>query len=171
MPLQDPHATLDDSTEVHQAIAERDPPRVRIRFGALTDNGKVRVTNEDHFLVAGLSKSMQMYKTSLQGRDKSLFSDEEGFLIVVADGVGGAAGGERASALAVGSVESFVLNTLKWFLHLSGHDEDELLTELRQSLEWADRTVIERARSNRAFHGKRRRNFRLGCRTRGRVEM
>src|SRR5262249_7073516 len=25
--------------------------------------------------------------------------------------------------------------------------------ELRQSLEWADRTVIERARSNRAFHG------------------
>ena len=27
-----------------------------------------------------------------------------------------AAAGERASALAVGSVESFVLNTLKWFL-------------------------------------------------------
>ena len=32
---------------------------------ALTDTGKVRVTNEDHFLVAGLSKSMQVYKTSL----------------------------------------------------------------------------------------------------------
>jgi len=153
MPLQDLHATLDDSTEERQTIAERDPPRVRIRFGALTDIGKVRVTNEDHFLVAGLSKSMQVYKTSLQGRDKSLFSDEEGFLIVVADGVGGAAGGERASALAVGSVESFVLNTLKWFLHLSGDDELTLLAELRQSLERADRTVIERARSNPVLHG------------------
>jgi protein phosphatase len=46
-----------------------------------------------------------------------------------------------------------VLNTLKWFLHLSGHDEVELLAELRQSLERADRTVIERARSNTAYHG------------------
>jgi hypothetical protein len=54
MPLRDPHGTLDDSTEEHQGMAERDPPRVRIRFGALTDNGKVRVTNEDHFLVAEL---------------------------------------------------------------------------------------------------------------------
>jgi protein phosphatase len=50
-------------------------------------------------------------------------------------------------------VESFVLNTLKWFLHLGGHDEDSLLAELRQSLERADRTVIERARSNPALQG------------------
>ena len=66
---------------------------------------------------------------------------------------GGAAAGERASALAVGSVEAFVLNTLKWFLHLSGHDEHALLAELRQSLERADRTVIERRRSNPALQG------------------
>ena len=73
--------------------------------------------------------------------------------MVVADGLGGAAAGERASALAIGSVEAFVLNTLKWFLHLSGHDEDALLAELRQSLERADRTAIERARSNPALQG------------------
>src|SRR5271166_4963067 len=153
MSLQDLSRRLDDSTGEHQTIAERDPPRVRIRFGALSDTGKIRVTNEDHFLVARLSKSMQVCKTSLPGGDKSLFSDEEGFLVVVADGVGGAAGGERASALAVGSVESFVLNTLKWFLHLSGHDEHALVAELRQSLERADRTVIERARKNPVLQG------------------
>ena len=154
MPHQDARPTLEDSTnEQHPVTAERDPPRVRIRFGALTDTGKVRVSNEDQFLVAGLSKSMQVHKTSLQGRDRSLFSDEDGFLIVVADGVGGAAGGERASALAVESVESFVLNTLKWFLHLSGHDEHALFEELRQSLERADRAVIERARTNRDLQG------------------
>ena len=123
MPLQEPSPTLDDSTGEHQAIARRDPPRVVIRFGALTDTGKVRGNNEDHFLVARLSKSMQVCKTSLPGRGKTQFSDEEGYLMVVADGMGGAAAGERASALAVESVEAFVLNTLKWFLHLSGHDE------------------------------------------------
>ena len=145
--------SLEDPTGDHPILADSQPQRVAVRFGALTDTGKVRVDNEDHFLVAGLSKSMQVYKTSLQGRDKSLSSDEEGFLIVVADGVGGAAGGERASALAVASVESFVLNTLKWFLHVSGHDENALLVELRRSLERADLTVIERARMNPALRG------------------
>jgi PPM family protein phosphatase len=153
MPSPEPRPTLDDSTGEHQAIADSHPPRVAIKFGALTDRGKVRGNNEDQFLVARLSKSMRVCKTSLPGEGETQFSEEEGYLMVVADGMGGAAAGERASALAVGSIEGFVLNTLKWFLHLSGHDEHQLVTELRQSLESADRTVIERARSNRAFYG------------------
>ncbi len=153
MPIPEPRPTLDDSTGEHQAIADSHPPRVAIQFGALTDPGAVRVNNEDHFLVARLSKSMQVCKTSLPGDGEAQVSEEEGYLIVVADGMGGAAAGERASALAVGSIEAFVLNTLQWFLHLGGPDEHALLTDLRQSLERADRTVIERARSNPAFHG------------------
>jgi serine/threonine protein phosphatase PrpC len=153
MPLQGPHPKVDDSTVEHPFNADSHPPRVAMKFGALTDPGKVRGNNEDHFLVARLSKSMHVCKTSLPGESKTQFSEEEGYLIVVADGIVGAAAGERASALAVGSVEAFVLNTLKWFLHLSGHDEVALLAELRQSLERADRTVIERALSNAAFHG------------------
>ena len=153
MPIQEPRSTIDDSAAEHEFVADSHSPRVAIKFGALTDRGKVRGNNEDHFLVARLSKSMRVCKTSLPGEGETQFSEEEGYLMVVADGMGGAAAGERASALAVGSIEGFVLNTLKWFLHLGGHDEHELLTELRQSLESADRTVIERARSNRAFHG------------------
>ena len=153
MPIEERRSTIGDSTGEYQSIADSHPPRVAIKFGALTDPGKVRGNNEDHFLVARLSKSMRVCKTSLPGEGETQFSEEEGYLMVVADGMGGAAAGERASALAVGSVEAFVLNTLKWFLHLSGHDEHALLAELRQSLERADRTVIERARSNRAFHG------------------
>jgi PPM family protein phosphatase len=152
MPIQEPSSMIDDSTGAHQVIADSHP-RVAIKFGALTDRGKVRTNNEDHFLVARLSKSMRVCKTSLPGEGETQFSEEEGYLMVVADGMGGAAAGERASALAVGSIEGFVLNTLKWFLHLSGSDEHQLVTELRQSLESADRTVIERARSNRAFYG------------------
>jgi protein phosphatase len=153
MPIQEPRSTIDDSTGEHRFIADSHPPRVAIKFGAMTDCGKVRSNNEDHFLVARLSKSMRVCKTSLPGEGETQFSEEEGYLMVVADGMGGHAAGERASALAVGSIEGFVLNTLKWFLHLSGDDEHQLVTELRQSLESADRTVIERARSNRAFYG------------------
>jgi PPM family protein phosphatase len=153
MPTQEHRSTTGDSTGEDQLVADSHSPRVAIKFGALTDRGKVRGKNEDHFLIARLSKSMRVCKTSLPGERETQFSEEEGYLMVVADGMGGAAAGERASALAIGSIEGFVLNTLKWFLHLTGDDEHQLVTELRQSLESADRTVIERARSNRAFYG------------------
>ncbi len=97
---------------------DRHPPRVAVSFGALTDPGKVRGRNEDHYLIARLAKTMRICATSLPSDGQSPFSEEEGYLVVVADGMGGAAAGERASALAVESVEAFVQNTLKWFLHL-----------------------------------------------------
>ena len=78
---------------------------------------------------------MQVCKSSLPDDGTCRFSDEEGYLLVVADGMGGAAGGERASALAVGSLETFVLNTFKWFLHLGGREQSVLFDELRQGLE------------------------------------
>jgi protein phosphatase len=128
--------------------------RVRLEYCAQTHPGKVRSNNEDHYLVARLAKSMTICETSLPGgAGKTLFSGEEGYLMIVADGMGGHAAGERASALAVESVERFVLNTLKWFLHLGGNEEHELFHELRQALEYADRAVIDRARSDATLHG------------------
>ena len=78
---------------------------------------------------------------------------ELGYLMVVADGMGGAAAGERASALAVRTVEAFALDALKWFLHLGTQEERELLGELKQAIERADRNVIERAIADPALLG------------------
>jgi protein phosphatase len=91
---------------------------------------------------------MQVCKSSLPDDGGYHFSDEEGYLMVVADGMGGAAAGEQASALAVGSVEAFVLDTLKWFLHLGGREQSALFEELRQGLERADRNVYRRAQAD-----------------------
>jgi protein phosphatase len=128
-------------------------PRVNIEFGALTHQGLVRPNNEDHFLAARLAKSMQIYQTSLKNSGEMRFSDEDGYLMVVADGMGGAAAGERASAMAVERVETFALNTLKWFLHFSKEDESELVAELRKGLELADQAVVDEAESNAHFYG------------------
>jgi protein phosphatase len=108
----------------------------------------VRENNEDHFLVARLAKSMQVCKSSLPNDSTYRSSDEEGYLMVVADGMGGAAAGEHASALAVGSLEAFILDTLKWFLHLGSREQSALFDELRRCLERADRSVFERAQSD-----------------------
>jgi serine/threonine protein phosphatase PrpC len=139
---------VERSTEDFPVAGRPGRPRVRIEFGGLTHPGKVRANNEDHFLIARLCKSMQVCKSSLSDEGSTLFSEEEGYLMVVADGLGGAAAGERASALAVTSVEAFMLNTLQWFLHLDEKEEHELFRELREGLERADRTVLARARAN-----------------------
>ena len=124
-----------------------------VSFCGLTDPGKVRGRNEDHFLIARLSKTMQICATSLPSDGKAPFSEEEGYLMVVADGMGGAAAGERASALAVESVEAFVQNTLKWFLHFGGREERVLFDELRESLRASRSDLFERAQEQPRLYG------------------
>ena len=125
----------------------------RLLCSGLSHPGKVRQNNEDHFLVARLAKSMKVVQTNLPHSGATRFSDEDGYLLIVADGMGGAAAGERASALAVESIEEFALNTLKWFFHLGGKGESVLLDELRQSVEAADRSVSEESRADRSLAG------------------
>ena len=142
----------DGSTDDHVPAVEGRSPRVRVACGGATHPGKVRANNEDHFLVARLAKSMRICKSSLPETDSTRFSDEEGYLMIVADGMGGAAAGEMASALAVWTVERFVLDTLKWFLHF-GREESVLAAELRQGLDRADREVMQRAQTDGRLAG------------------
>lgn len=143
--------TDDDTTGEYAAIAANSP-RVSVKIAAESDAGKVRSHNEDHFLVAKLAKSMRICRTSLPEDWSTKFSDEEGYLMVVADGMGGVAGGERASRLAVETIEGFVLNVVKWFLHLE-NDQGELLGELRHAFDRADASVVARARAEPRLHG------------------
>jgi len=153
MPISDvQHFTGGISTLHHPGLAPA-PLKVEITCGALTHPGKVREKNEDHFLVARLAKSMQICQSSLEAAGETNFSEEDGYLMVVADGMGGAAAGERASALAVASVKDYALNTLKWFLHVGRKDESALLSELQRSLEIADKAVVEEGEANARFYG------------------
>jgi protein phosphatase len=122
------------------------PPQVQVALGAVTHRGKVRPNNEDNYLVAKLTKSLQVCMTSLpQRQEEARSSPEEGCLMMVADGMGGAVAGETASALAIEKIEEFVLHALHC-LRDRGRKEVELAQELCQALERADRKVMERAR-------------------------
>jgi len=143
----------DDPTDEFPVLGGHRPRRVRVAFGARTDPGRVRERNEDQFLIAKLAKSMRICGSSLPEPELTRFSDEEGYLMVVADGMGGVAGGEEASAMAVRTVESFVLDAIKWFLHREGSEQDAMVGELRRALERADHTVVERAEADPKLYG------------------
>jgi protein phosphatase len=120
-------------------------------FG-LTDRGRTRPVNEDQFLIAELAKALQVRQSSLN-QPKVQYSSGRGYLFAVADGMGGHAGGQRASALAIDQIESFMLETLRQFVCCEGQDRKELPADLSEALGQADARVCAEARRHPELHG------------------
>jgi len=102
---------------------------MRITSCGITDVGLKRGHNEDNFLI-----------------------NEELNLFVVADGMGGHAGGEYASAIAVNTVEEIVSS-----MAVGGDEVDDPIELTRQKLTHAirlsGRRIFEKAREQTEFHG------------------
>lgn len=152
MPTDEPMTVEPDSTCEYPTVPMSDR-RIRVSFAGESHAGKVRLNNEDHYLIARLSKAMQVCKTNLPSHGRHRFADEEGYLFVVADGMGGAAAGEEASRRAVESVEEFVLNAVQWFLHLGDGEEGTLKAEMKRAFEEADLSLFRRTEEHPRLQG------------------
>jgi protein phosphatase len=118
-----------------------DPVRLAVQSFGMTDAGRVRDSNQDQFLIATLRKTLRVQQTSLS-LGKVRHSTDESHLFVVADGMGGHAGGEQASALAVDAVEAFVVETFKWFSKCRGREQDQILTDFQAAVGQANARVL-----------------------------
>lgn len=140
-------------TDMPEAAATKPAdPSLVVRSHGLTDPGRLRESNQDQFLVASLTKALRIHQTSL-AQQRVQHSQDQGHLFIIADGMGGHAGGEQASALAVDTIESFVLDTLKWFFHLKGDEADEAQAEFQRALTQADDRVVREAAADPSLHG------------------
>ena len=74
---------------------------VHIDFAAVSDRGKVRDQNEDHFLVSKVSRKQEVLSTNVRVEQIPPLAAEDGYAMIVADGMGGMAAGEVASSLAI----------------------------------------------------------------------
>jgi PPM family protein phosphatase len=123
-----------------------------VRSFGLTDPGEVRDTNQDQFLIAVLRKALQVQRTSLPA-PKFQYSSDQSHLFIVADGMGGHAGGETASALAIDSVDAFILDTFQWFAHFKAKEEDKLLDDFQSALGQANARLLAEAKGRPELHG------------------
>jgi len=110
-------------------------------FG-LSDRGQIRSSNEDCFVVAELTRTLQVHHSNLP-QSKATFSCNRGHVFLVADGVGGSKAGEVASGLSVRNIEEFLLNTLKRFSNLQASEEQGILRDLQNALFQADARIFE----------------------------
>jgi len=123
-----------------------------IKAFGITDKGKVRSTNEDQFLSAELTKSMRVWQTSLV-EPRVQMGDERAHLFLVADGMGGHRGGERASALAVAAIEHFTLNSFKWFFGTDSGEAKKVLAQFQAAFTQADTAIVEEAAEKPELRG------------------
>jgi protein phosphatase len=103
--------------------ARSTPSNVEVQLAALTDRGKVRANNEDHYLALEFGRYLNCLHTNLPPADVPRF-DQKGYALLVADGMGGSAAGEVASRLAITTLIELALETPDWIM-----GRDERLTE------------------------------------------
>jgi PPM family protein phosphatase len=103
--------------------AGRKPRDDEIDAFGLTHPGKVRRSNQDHFLIASLRKQMEVHVTSLPGPGQLVAGERLAFLAMVADGVGGSPGGGEASRLAAEAITQYVTQSLECYYTADPTDE------------------------------------------------
>jgi protein phosphatase len=108
----------------------------------LTHHGLVRTENQDLFLIATLHKSMRVIQTSVPAEALGdLRSPSRGYVLLVADGVGGTPGGRDASQTALRSIVDYVLSAMDLYQQLDEDIEPEFEAELRRSVELSHEAV------------------------------
>jgi serine/threonine protein phosphatase PrpC len=92
---------------------DRKPRDDEIDVYGLSDRGKVRARNEDHFLLASIHRRVNVVGTNLSELEGLPLGDQRlAFIAMVADGVGGASGGDQASAMALEVATQYVVSSM-----------------------------------------------------------
>ena len=114
-------------------------------FG-ITDRGKVRTENQDHFLVSTVHPQLVIHNTSLPEPEKlPLRGTRFATVLVLADGVGGAAAGNAAARLATEAVMRYLTSTMRSYHAAGSSKEEELLASLKETALEAHHTVRSEA--------------------------
>ncbi len=110
-------------------------PGVRLRLAGMTDVGITRDHNEDAFAYLDLSTG----RTHAEVHDGVIDVGLRGIVLVVADGMGGAAAGEIASEMAVEAV----LDTFRaQWMQSVGRDTDTFVETIRDAADTANHRIF-----------------------------
>jgi len=129
--------------------ALRKPHDDEVDMYGLTHPGKVRQTNQDHFLICSVRKQVQVHRTSLPDTERLPMTGERlAFLAVVADGVGGGTKGETASRLALERVTEYVTLTMHAYHERDQNDDQPFLDALQEAAWKSHARVVAEGEAN-----------------------
>jgi protein phosphatase len=113
-------------------------------FGC-TDVGKVRSQNQDHYLIATLRRTLEIESTSIPAEAvQNLGPGARALLLLVADGVGGGAGGEEASTGTLDAIVRYMAGTSRFFDRLDEQGLEDFRTDLTFAVQWSHAALRDR---------------------------
>lgn len=102
---------------------------MNVNLGALSHQGHVRENNEDSYLVIKFGRSFENLMTNLEAELVEQSYAVSGYGMLVTDGMGGMAGGEIASQLALSKLVELVVDTSDWIMSLQRHADDNTVLD------------------------------------------
>ena len=147
---------LADTAEIpalgKQASASAGTGRVRVDYAGVSDRGLVRPNNEDHFLITRFGRFLTPLLTNVASQSGTVF-EEEGYALVVADGLGGEVAGEVASDLAIRTLLNLVVKTPDWIISHEGRDAERILDRMAERFRSIDDVLVKAANKNVRLRG------------------
>jgi PPM family protein phosphatase len=147
------HAMNDsDTTEIIQPAIQRNKlsdacsSLVKVEAWGVSHTGKVRPNNEDHFLIGRFGRFLESVQSNLPANTVPNRSDETGYGMIVADGLGGNNAGEEASRIAISSLVELILRSPDWILRLDHEPvQDEILRRTSERYEKVNEAMVKEA--------------------------
>jgi protein phosphatase len=119
---------------------------VEPRFGAYSRRGRFHTVNEDHYLILTLGRSQQTVLTSLPDDLVGKRFDEQGFAMIVADGLGQDTG-ETASRIALITLLDLILKFCKWNLRIDDRIAEDIMDRAERFYRHVDSAVVHEGAS------------------------
>jgi len=131
---------------------ERKPRDDEIDAYGVTHRGKVRVENQDHFLLGSLRKRIAIRQASLSLEELPLAEERVASFIMVADGVGGGLKGEQASRMALEVATKYIAEGARCYYRFDEEGVD-LVEALQEGAKRCHDAIQERAASDESAAG------------------
>jgi serine/threonine protein phosphatase PrpC len=126
----------------------RKPRDDEIDTYGVTDRGKVRPENQDHFVIGSLGKRLNVRQSSLPELSHIPLAEERiAFFMMVADGVGGGLKGEQASRMALEVATKYITESARCYYRLDEENVD-LVQSLEEGAKRCHQAIQERAASD-----------------------
>ena len=140
-----PHLDLDLPRALSSGVA--------IDVSALSHKGKVRDHNEDHYFVATGGRRATTLLTNVPPGEVPSEFGETGYLMIVADGMGGHAAGEVASRMAIATLMNIILHVPDWIMRLDDEHAQKVMERAVERCRQVHEVLQEKANLDPRLRG------------------